>query len=398
MAKEQHPLSENIEHGGSTLSGTLLVAGTCIGAGMLALPVITAKAGFLPALGVNIFCWLFMLMTGLLYLEATLWMDDGAHVLSIAKRLLGRVGEVIGGTTFIFLYYCLMVAYITGGARLLFSTTDNAWIFWIFSLFFAAIVALGSRLVDRVNTILMGGLVLSYLLLIAIGSAGVNWNYLQKKEWWLLVPTAPIFFSAYGYHNIIPSITSYLSRDKRKLRIAIIAGTTIPFIVYTLWQWLVIGSVPPDVLLLAKESGQSASEVLQEAVNNPWVGWLGAFFGFFALVTSLLGVSFSMVDFLGDGLNAKRTGSSRIALCALVFLPPTVLASIYPSIFLRALSVAGGIGEAFLNGLLPVAMVWMGRYAWKLEKNDMLPGGKTVLILIAVISVVIMGIEINSWF
>ena len=395
---QDHPLSQNVEHGGSALSGILLVAGTCIGAGMLALPVVTAKAGFFPALGINLFCWLFMLMTGLLYLEATLWMDDGAHVLSIAKNLLGFVGETISGIAFGFLYYCLMVAYITGGVHLLFSGISEISIFWGFAFIFAVIVALGSRFIDRVNMILMGGLVISYFLLITIGSSGIHWEYFQKREWWLLVPAAPIFFSAYGYHNIIPSITSYLNRDKKKLRLSILIGTAIPFVVYCMWQWLVIGSVEPETLALAQEQGKSASEVLQSAVHNPWVEKLGTFFGFFAIVTSLLGVSFSMVDFLGDGLNMKRVGFHRIFLCLLVFVPPTVVATFYPSIFLRALSVAGGIGEAFLNGLLPVAMVWMGRYRLRYEKDEMLPGGKTLLLLIAFISFVIMGIEIVSWF
>ncbi|MES2272690.1 MAG: aromatic amino acid transport family protein, partial [Chlamydiota bacterium] len=49
--------------------GTLLVAGTSIGAGMLALPVVTASGGFLPALFVYFLCWLFMTCTGLLLLE-----------------------------------------------------------------------------------------------------------------------------------------------------------------------------------------------------------------------------------------------------------------------------------------------------------------------------------------
>ncbi len=48
------------------IGGILLVAGTTIGAGMLAIPLVTATAGFLPAFIITFFVWLFMLLTGLL--------------------------------------------------------------------------------------------------------------------------------------------------------------------------------------------------------------------------------------------------------------------------------------------------------------------------------------------
>ena len=59
---------------GHLLGGTLLIAGTSIGVGMLALPVATASGGFIPSIVVYLICWLFMLSSGLLILEACIWM------------------------------------------------------------------------------------------------------------------------------------------------------------------------------------------------------------------------------------------------------------------------------------------------------------------------------------
>lgn len=57
---------------------------------------------------------------------------------------------------------------------------------------------------------------------------------------------------------------------------------------------------------------------------------------------------------------------------------------LYPNIFLLALSYAGGIGCALLLGLIPVLMVWSGRYRLKLDKTHrQLPGGKPILVLLA---------------
>lgn len=383
------------------LSGILLITGTCVGAGMLALPVVTAPSGFYPAMLVNLLCWLFMMATGLLFLEATLWMEDGANVLSMAGRFLGPVGKWTGGIAFLFLYYCLMVSYLSGGSPLFGTIAQHAlnlsWNssigFWLFAFIFGAIVFIGAKGVDRVNWILMFGLVFSYLLLLIVGSSEVQMTLLKRSNWAISLAAAPTFFSAYGYHNVVPSIATYLQRNKRNLRLAIIIGTTIPFVVYSLWLWIIMGSIPAEILNQADLEGIPVSQALQDITGHQWVSTLGTYFGFFALVTSLLGVSLSMVDFMGDGLKVKRTGLSRLMLCLLVFFPPALFTAIKPGIFIEAIGIAGGIGEAILNGLLPVTLVWIGRYRLGLEREDQLPGGKFVLVILFAFALWIMGLE-----
>lgn len=386
-------LSKQIEHGGSTLSGILLVAGTSIGAGMLALPVVTGEAGFLPSLFISFLCWLYMMLTGLLFLEATLWMPDGANLLSMAKRFTGRKGEVVSGLFFIFLYYCLMISYVSKGAQLLFSSTESFWIYWIFAAFFGGIVAVGSRVIDRVNGILMMGMLISYCMLLATGSQQVQLEYLVRSYWPITIFAAPTLFSAYGYHNIIPSIASYLNRNVKNLRKAIVGGTFLTFCIYAFWLWVAIGSLSKEALVHGVQEQLSASELLQQETGSSFLGQASLFFGFFAIVTSVLGVGFSMVDFFGDGLNVTRKGSVRIGLSALVFIPPALIAGFYKDIFLSALGIAGGFGEAFLNGLLPVWMVYVGRYRMGLSQQNSW-GGKSLLWLLGVIAILIMGVEV----
>lgn len=383
-----------------SLSGIFLISGTCIGAGMLALPVVTGISGFFPSMVVNILCWLFMLLTGLLFLEATLWMKEGANVLSMASRFFGPVGKVIGGITFLFLYYCLQVSYISGGAPLLGGQLETLGIsltghanYALFVILFGAIVFLGSRVVDRVNWILMAGLILSYVLLIAVGSTGIQAVFLKRQNWSIFLLAAPVLFSAYGYHNVIPSLTFYLKRNVRQLRLAIIIGTTIPFLAYSIWQLMIIGSIPEQDIDLAAKQGVPISQTLQMITGHPWVSRLGVYFGFFALVTSFLGVSLSMVDFLADGLNRHRQGLTRLVLCSAVFIPPALFAAAYPGIFLEALGYAGGYGEAILNGLFPIAMVWKGRYILNLPQIARVPGGRPLLIILFLFTLLIMGLE-----
>lgn len=389
------------EGGGSLLSGVLLIAGTAIGAGMLALPNVTGPAGFYPAMVMNVLCWLYMLATGLLLLEATLWMKEGANVLTIAGTLLGPIGKIVGGVTFLFLYYCYMVSYLSGGSPLFVDIVEKftriSWNstcgFCLFALVPGIIVFLGTKLVDRLNGILMAGLIISYLLLVGIGYSEMQPSLLIRREWSLTLLAAPTFFSAYGYHNIIPSLASYMKRDRRKLRWTVILGTSIPFIVYSLWQWLILGAIPQEQLQEAVRMGVPISQTLQEITGHSWIRNLTLYFGFFALVTSLLSIALSMVDFLGDGLRVKSTGLVRLALCLLVFVPPALFAAYNPGIFAEAVGVAGGFGEAILNGLLPIALVWVGRYYLKKERADEVPGGRWTLAFLLGFTLLIMGME-----
>ncbi len=383
------------------ISGALLIGGTSIGAGILALPVVTGLSGFLPSMLVNTVCWLFMMTTGLLLLEVTLLMEEGANILSITRRFLGRIGQFIGGSLFIFLYYCLLISYIAGGAPQLMKIIYNQlglefspfWGYVLFSTLFGTIIYFGHKVVDRVNWLLMFSLILSYILLLYFGSDDISAEFLLRKNWGLSVLSFPVFFSAYGYHNIIPSITFYLKKNVKSLRWAIILGTSLPFIFYSLWQWLILGTVSENELTNAAIQGMPITWTLQEITGSKMVRFTALFFGFFALVTSFLGVSLSMVDFFADGFNAKKGNFKKFLLCLLVFLPPAFFASLYPNIFVEALGVAGGFGEATLNGLFPVLMVWVCRYKMKLKSEKMVPGGRIFLSLLIIFTLIIIAFE-----
>jgi len=141
-----------------------------------------------------------------------------------------------------------------------------------------------------------------------------------------------------------------------------------------------IVSLPDSILVKSSRSQETAKratgDIQIEGVGN-LLTHIARFFAFFAIVTSVLGVSFSMVDFLGDGFKiVKRTGLKRIGLTLLTFFPPFLFAWINPHIFDTALGIAGGIGEALLNGILPVLLVWSGRYISKLKGHPQLFGGR----------------------
>ncbi len=369
-------------------SGALLVSGTTIGAGMLALPVTTALGGFMPACLLYLVCWLFMAGTGLLLLEVSLWLPHDANMVSMARHLLGRPGKVLSWVLYLFLFYCLTIAYIAGGGSFVAALFGNQLSpgvgVFIFTLVFSPIVYFGTRAVDRVNLLLILGLIVSYFVFVLIGSKNVHLEFLQRVDWGASLFALPIVFTSFSFQGIVPSLITYLNRDVKAVRKAILVGTAIPFVAYVIWELLILGIVPLEGnngLLSAQSHGLSAIIPLKHFVSSPYTYVIGQAFAFFALTTSFLGVTLGLMDFLADSLKIKKTGAKKAFLFCAVFVPPLLIALANPHIFLSALTYAGGFGCALLLGLFPVLMVWVGRYVKGSQQPAQLPGGRALLLL-----------------
>jgi tyrosine-specific transport protein len=373
---------------GHVVGGTLLIAATTIGVGMLGLPIATGPGGFVPATFVYILTWFFMLCTGLLLLEVCTWMPADANLITMTHRLLGPVGKAVCWVVYLFLFFTAMIAHVSGGGSTLVDILNSGLglslppeiAMVVYVLIFSPVVYLGTRSVDRFNLVMMTGVLITYLLFIFFSAGKVEFSLLKYADWSKAWPALPVLFTAFTYQLIIPTLMTYMERNVKKVRLSIILGSSIPLIVYLIWELLILGIIPVDTLIQAKAQGQTAVMPLKELLNNPWVFKIGSCFGFLVLTTSYVALSLAFLDFLADGLKVKKEGYKKIALCLGIFVPPTVIALSYPGIFITALEYAGGISCALLFGLLPPVMAWVGRYLKKIEPlRPQIPGGKLTL-------------------
>lgn len=388
---------------GRALGGALLVAGTSIGAGMLALPILTSLGGFLPAVVLYILCWAVMAVTGLLFVEISLWLEGEPNIVSMAAKVLGLPGRIIAWLLYLYLFYSLTVAYLAGGGGLLVDWADLGVPSWVstalFVLIFAPAVYLGAGVIDRVNGLLMGGLIASYALLLVIAAPHVHLENLTRVDWGSSLFALPVIVTSFGFQGLVPSLTAYLHRDPRKITFAIIVGSAIPLVCYILWEWLFLGVVPfaeSGGLLEALRNGETAIPPLRRITDTPWLFYAGQFFAFFALVSSFLGVSLGLRDFLADGLRIRKSSLNRFWLCVVIFVPAYILALTNPRIFLLALQYGGGIGVALLLVLLPALLVWVGRYHKGFDSSRFrVAGGRWTLILVALFVLLLLISEIS---
>lgn len=371
---------------GNIFGGALLVAGTSIGGGMLALPVLTASAGFIPSFVIYLLCWLFMAGTGLLFLEISQWMKGEANIISMAERTLGKSGKYFAWVVYLFLFYCLTVAYMVGCGNILVELSQYNVPDWLgpllFTILFAPLILISTSWASHLNIWLVAGLALSYFGFVFLGFRYIQLDLLKHYDWSYSFKVLPIAFTSFAYQGIIPTLATFMHHDAKSIRKAILIGSFIPLIAYTIWEGLILGIVPlegPNGLKEALQQGQNAVHPLKYFLYHESVYWLGQAFAFFALVTSFLGVTLGLRDFLADGLNIRKDFNGKVLLALFVLLPPLAIAISYPHIFLISLDYAGGFGCALLLGLLPVIMVWRGRYFLHLPLNPQLPGGRVIL-------------------
>lgn len=394
---------------GSVFGAILLIAGSCIGVGILGLPIMTGVCGFFPSIIAFFVGFAFMIATSLLMLEINGWFTHKANLVSMATRTLGKFGKIVSWISFLFFFYTLLVAYIAGIGSLIASLCKDYFALqvpeWVGS---AALVVLlgwliyfGTRAIDFTNRYLMIGKIGSFICLILLGIGHVNAQFLLHSNFAYVLFSLPMFVLAFGFQNMVPVLTSYMKGDLKRVRTSILGGGCVTLVVYLVWQVITLGIVPiegPSGILESLKNGKEASQAISGILGSHWVSYFASGLAFFAFLTAFLAQSLGLSHFLEDGLKIGYKKHESIGVCALVLLPPLVFALIYPDIFLKALNFAGGICLMVLYGMLPVFMVWNGRYNLKLSGAYKVGGGKFLLLLVLFFAFFVAFFQLSTMF
>lgn len=391
------------------LGSILLIIGIAVGAGMLALPTATAAYGFIPSVLMLILCWAVFTFTGLLFVEVNHWLKPDSNLISMSQQTLGIFGQILSWITFTLLLYSLMSAYLSGMSDIVQNAVEGLLHVKIFNgtgcfllvLLVGWMIYLGAGHVDYLNRFFLSGKFATlFVILVFIGPHAqvANLKPMSFPHLWL---TLPIVATSFGFHNVIPSLRVYLDDNVKKLRAAVLIGATIPLILYLVWEFVIMGVVPAggqNGLLAALATGQPGTglaESLNHIISSQWITTLFTVFVFFAIGTSFVGVSFSLADFLADGLKIKKTPLGKLGIIILTFTPPVIFALLYPRGFILALGYAG-IFVSILLGIIPALMTISGRYVLKIAKGYRVAGGIIPLIFIILFSIVIIAAELMS--
>ena len=355
------------------IGSVLIVAGTTIGAGMLAMPLASAGIGFTATLIMMLGLWALTCYSALMLLEVHQHAAPDAGLGSLAEQCFGTAGRWIASSSMAFLMYALIAAYITGGGGQL-SNNLKLWLHWDFSplqgtLLFTALlggaVCISTRAVDALNRVLFTVKVIALILMLFLMLPHVEGTNLlaMPLEQGLILSAIPVIFTSFGFHGSIPSLVRYLNGDTKKLKFVLILGSAIPLFAYILWQLATHGAISQaqmTAILAENPSLAGLMHAVDNVVANPKVDAAVRIFADMALATSFLGVTLGMFDFLADAFRRSDNASGRLQTGLITFIPPLIFALFYPQGFVMALGYAA-IALAILALLLPAAMVWKMR-------------------------------------
>lgn len=379
------------------LGGILLVVGTTIGAGMLALPVATAEVGFWGSTLLLLVSWAIMTACAFLFLEVNLWLPPNSNLVSMAGATLGKWGQGLAWVVYLVLLYSILSAYIAGGGDLFHYILATSGIkiplglaAVLFTGAFGAVVYLGIRSVDYVNRGLMFGKMSALVILIALILPFVTSTNLDGGNIRYITSPSSVTVTAVAFAclMIIPSLRTYFGENVAELRKAILIGTLIPLGCYIAWDMVIMGVIPLDGpiglknLLHSTGANSGLVETLTSILNKNTVTTIAKFFTSICMATSFLSVSLSLSDFLSDGLSVTKRGMGNVLIMGGTFLPPLLIVLFYPDAFLTGLEYAG-LSVAILMILLPPVMAWRGRYGSALAAEGYrVWGGKMLLVFL----------------
>lgn len=421
---------------GGTLFGAIcLITGSTVGAGILALPSVTAPSGAVPS-GIGLVgTW------ALLTAQAMLMAEVNLNLLSTKKVdgklqlvTLRQMAEVTLGTTnrwsghavsflYLTLSYSLLVAYSSKLSEVIHGFLPSSFVGdlcdpSLISLIIAVATGVifvrgGSSSADSLNQTCTGLLFLLFGCIIAssFGSGSVfslfdsSMDSAASSSNWSSLPGAlPIMFLTLVYHDLVPFVCYYLGGDRARVKSALLIGSFVPLSMVLFWNSAILvqhaavdgatikttGTILDPLTAFVQSSGPFTKNAVQS-------------FSFLAVITSYLSTVIGFTEtvakdfqrrfpqFLGSSIDSYKPSDQLIAV-TLALGPPLVWNILYPDLFIRLLSFSGGYLMVGLYGILPPCMAWVHRSS-RTERSTchtpdlvMLPGGRPVLISLLIAS------------
>lgn len=393
-----------------------LVAGTSVGAGMIALPMVLCKIGILPTIALILTLWFFMYLSGLLGLELSLRSKKGLTLSELGNFYRGPLASHIGSLSLMFLIYALLCAYLYGGASIfqnfiethLGQTFSLKKIILCYVFILSIVFSFSVQIILQVNKFLLSALLGSFGLLILAFFTKINLFHMplfvttvwELNTW---TQTLPILSTAFGFQVTLPILTNFCNKDPILLKRSVFWGSLIPAIIYIIWTLSTVAilyhSAPQKyhLLMLGKLDVGQFVQALTETSAWPFVQTLANALSMIAILKSSIGVGLALFEFWKEKLMryfpffSFQTQGLSISI---TLLPPLGFSLLIPSLFLKALSFAGMVNTIIII-FLPLWLITSPK-AKDLTPVYELINTKTIKILLLILGGIIILCELRN--
>ena len=329
--------------------------GFTIGAGILGIPFVVAKAGFLTGM-LNILVLGILILILNLYLGEISLRTKGIHQLTgYAKIYLGKTGTYLMAASFIISLHGALIAYIIKTGEFLNALLGPVFggniIFYsiIFFILSFIIIFKGIREVER-SELSMVILIFIIIIILAIFAApNINANNLTDfsiKN--VFIPYGVVFF-AFLAMPAIPSMNEELKNNKKDLKKAIIIGSLIPLIIYILFAIIVVG--------ITGINTTDGAIIGLATVLGDKILIMGTILGILTMTTSFIAVAFALTQMYHLDYNIKKKISSTLACFIPLIIALVIINSNIKNSFFTVLDITGSLGGS-LAGIL-IILIWL---------------------------------------
>lgn len=349
------------------LGSLLLILGTSIGGGMLALPAVTADLNFTAITLYLLLAWALMTLGSFAIIFVQMRYPEHIGIMPLARKTTGRLISTVTLLFSLLLLYSLLCAYTVATGDVLHAlllrlhlVMPKAVALLLTALLLSSVVYRGIAAADKLNRLFMLIKIAACFLLIASIVPSDRWANLRWGQNAYNTDGFLVMITSFGYGMILPAISEYLHFDKKRLIRIVLLGGLIPLALYLVWIATVHAALNQDALAILLHSNDTTAALLQQlerVTANPILHSFAWLFGAICTFTAFLGVSISLLDFLAGSLKVQRTIRPKLFLMLLTYVPPTAIAMLAPWLFIKALAYAG-ICCAFLLIVLPLWM-WL---------------------------------------
>ncbi|MEB6608470.1 MULTISPECIES: aromatic amino acid transporter [Aeromonas] len=381
-----------MEHKPSLVGGACIIAGVCVGAGMLGLPSAGAGAWSLWSMLAVALTMVVMTVSGWMLLESYRGYPLRVSFDTVTRDLLGEKVNALNNLSVYFVGGILLYAYITSAGLIIDGMTGmgSQLSSILFTLVFSLLVWHSTRAVDRISVLLVILMGLSFAFGISGLSMNVRLDLLLDRVGsethyapYALV-MLPVALTSFGYHHSVSSMRAYYGEEKRASR-AILGGTLIALAFYLVWLVSVFGNLPRSEFGPVIAEGGNVDALLKalgSVIESRAVASALNAFSMAAILSSFIGVGLGVFDYLADLFKFDNSRGGRAKSWAVTFVPPLVLSLLFPFGFLVAIGYAGAVATLW-TCIIPPLLAWKVR-ATQGDKGEgfRAPGGVLMIALV----------------
>ncbi len=333
------------------LGAVSTMVGYIIGAGILGIPYVFAKAGFLTGFLTLIILGITAMLINLYTGEIALRTKGSHQLTGYADIYLGKYAKYLMLVAMVFMVYGALTAYILKGGEfisVLLAPILNLSPMICSILFFAAgtsLVFIGIKAIEKSEMLFFIFFMVIILAILFIAYPFIKTGNLASFDIKnIFIPYGIVLFAYMGI-AAVPEIREELKHNNIKLmKKAIIIGSLIPIVIYALFAFAVVGV-----------TGTATTDGAIIGLGNvvgPFLLTIGVVFGIITVFTSFLVVSLSLKETYNFDLKLNKKISSELT-CFVPLL--AALSMIYTGIhnaFFMVLNITGALSFSAMGILL----------------------------------------------